>query len=68
LTFDLLPTAYQFSKGRRIRMTIAFADADNFDSPVIDPAPKLDLLRVGITHHFPYLDNLEEAKWSTVGN
>lgn len=45
LAFDLLPTAYQFSKGRHIRMTIAFADSDNFDTPVIDPAPRLDLLR-----------------------
>ena len=45
LVFDLLPRAYQFSKGKHIRMTIAFADADNFDTPVIDPAPKLDLLR-----------------------
>jgi predicted acyl esterase len=45
LTFDLLPTAYHFSKGKRIRMTIAFADADNFDTPRIDPVPKIDLLR-----------------------
>jgi predicted acyl esterase len=43
--FDLLPTAYQFSKGRRIRVTVAFADADNFDTPVIDPAPVVQLLR-----------------------
>ena len=45
LVFDLLPTAYQFSKGRRIRITIAFADADNFDTPILNPAPKLHLLR-----------------------
>jgi hypothetical protein len=45
LVFDMLPTAHQFSKGGRIRMAIAFADADNFDTPVIEPAPKLDLLR-----------------------
>jgi hypothetical protein len=45
LVFDLLPTAYQFSKGRRIRVTVAFADADNFDTPVIDPAPMVHLLR-----------------------
>jgi putative CocE/NonD family hydrolase len=45
LTFDLLPTAYHFSKGKRIRLTIAFADADNFDTPRIDPVPKIDLLR-----------------------
>ena len=45
MVFDLLPTAYQFSKGRRIRVTAAFADADNFDTPVIDPAPMVHLLR-----------------------
>ena len=43
--FDLLPTAYDFSKGKRIRITIAFADADNFETPVINPAPKVQLLR-----------------------
>ena len=45
LVFDLFPTAYQFSKGKRIRVTVAFADADNFDTPVIDPAPVVHLLR-----------------------
>ena len=45
LVFDLLPTAYQFSKGNRIRITIAFADADSFDTPILDPAPTLKLLR-----------------------
>jgi len=45
LVFDLLPTAFEFSKGRRIRVSIAFADADNFETPVIDPAPVVHLLR-----------------------
>jgi putative CocE/NonD family hydrolase len=45
LVFDLLPTAFEFSKGRRIRTTVAFADADNFETPVIDPAPVVHLLR-----------------------
>jgi uncharacterized protein len=45
LVFSLLPTSYRFSKGSRIRVTVAFADADNFETPVIDPAPKLHLLR-----------------------
>jgi putative CocE/NonD family hydrolase len=45
LVFSLLPVSYQFHKGNRIRITIAFADADNFETPVIDPAPKLQLLR-----------------------
>jgi putative CocE/NonD family hydrolase len=45
LIFPLLPTSYRFHKGSRIRITVAFADADNFDTPIIDPAPKLKLLR-----------------------
>ena len=45
LVFDLLPTAFEFSKGRRIRTTVAFADADNFETPIIDPAPVVHLLR-----------------------
>jgi len=45
LVFDLLPTAYEFSKGKRMRLAVAFADADNFDTPVIDPAPVVHLLR-----------------------
>jgi len=45
LVFDLLPTAYEFSEGKRIRITIAFADEGNFDTPVLDPQPTLSLLR-----------------------
>jgi hypothetical protein len=45
LVFDLLPTAYQFSEGSRIRITIAFADDGNFDTPILGPAPTLKLLR-----------------------
>lgn len=45
LAFSLLPTSYQFHKGSRIRITVVCADADNFDTPVIDPAPKLQLMR-----------------------
>ena len=45
LVFDLLPTAYQFSPGKRIRITLACADADNFDTPVLNPAPRLQLWR-----------------------
>jgi uncharacterized protein len=44
LVFSLLPTSYAFPKGNRIRVTIAFADADNFETPAINPAPKLELL------------------------
>jgi putative CocE/NonD family hydrolase len=45
LAFSLLPTSYRFHKGSRIRITVAFADADNFETPVINPAPRLHLLR-----------------------
>jgi len=45
LVFSLLPTSYRFPKGSRIRITVAFADADNFETPVVSPAPKLHLLR-----------------------
>ncbi len=45
LVFSLLPTSYRFPKGSRMRITVAFVDADNFETPVIDPAPKIRLLR-----------------------
>ena len=45
LVFNLLSTSYRFHKGSRMRITVAFADADNFETPVIDPAPKVQLLR-----------------------
>jgi putative CocE/NonD family hydrolase len=45
MAFDLLPTSYLFQEGNRIRIAIAFADSDNFDTPVLDPAPNLNLLR-----------------------
>ena len=45
LVFDLRPTAWHFLPGEQIRITVAFADAGNFDTPVLDPAPTLQLLR-----------------------
>jgi predicted acyl esterase len=45
LTFDLLATSYLFRAGNRIRVTVASADADNFDTPILDPPPDLRLLR-----------------------
>jgi putative CocE/NonD family hydrolase len=45
LVFDLRPTAWQFSPGSQIRITVAFADAGNFDTPVLDPPPSIQLLR-----------------------
>jgi predicted acyl esterase len=45
LVLNLLPASYRFHKGNSIRITVAFADADNFETPVVSPAPKLHLLR-----------------------
>ncbi len=45
MVFSLLPTSYRFHVGSRIRITVTFADADNFDTPVLDPAPLVSLLR-----------------------
>jgi len=45
MVFDLLPTSYQFQKGSRMRIAIVFAVAGNFDTPVLDPPPTVNLLR-----------------------
>jgi putative CocE/NonD family hydrolase len=45
LVFTLLPTSYLFRAGHRIRLTITCADADNFETPVLSPTPKIHLLR-----------------------
>jgi putative CocE/NonD family hydrolase len=45
LSFDLLATSYLFQADNRIRITIAFADADNFDTPILDPTPEVRLLK-----------------------
>ncbi len=45
LLFDLRPTAWQFPQGSRLRITVAFADARNFDTPVLTPAPIIHILR-----------------------
>lgn len=45
LLFDILPTSYRFHKGSRLRVTIVCADADNFETPTVSPAPKLRILR-----------------------
>jgi len=45
LIFDLRPTAWQFREGARMRITVAFADAGNFVTPVVTPAPTVHILR-----------------------
>jgi putative CocE/NonD family hydrolase len=45
LVFDLLPTSKIFRRGNRIRLTITCADADNFETPALDPPPEIHVLR-----------------------
>jgi putative CocE/NonD family hydrolase len=54
LAFHLRPTAYRFAKGRRIRLTVTFADADNYETPVVDPAPRVRVHRGG--QHASYIE------------
>jgi len=44
ISFDLLPTSFRFTAGTRLRVTLAFADADNFDTPAHAPVPTVRLL------------------------
>ncbi len=45
LVFDLLPSAYRFAAGKCLRITGAFADVGSFETPVLEPAPGLEVLR-----------------------
>jgi hypothetical protein len=45
LDIAMLPRGYRFPEGSRIRIAIAFADRDNFDTPVRNPPPELRVLR-----------------------
>jgi putative CocE/NonD family hydrolase len=54
LVFDLLPTSTLFRAGSRIRIMVACADAGNFGTPILDPAPKLKLLRSA--HHASFVE------------
>jgi putative CocE/NonD family hydrolase len=44
VALDLEPTGFEFPSGSRVRVTIAFADAGNFDTPILEPAPGVELL------------------------
>jgi len=62
LVFDLLPTAYQFSPGKQIRIAITFADAGNFATPILNPAPTVYLLQDSVHPSFielPVVENPE---------
>jgi putative CocE/NonD family hydrolase len=54
LVIDLRPTAWHFSPGKRIRITVAFADAGNFDTPVLIPTPMVQVFRD--TNHPSYVE------------
>jgi len=45
LVFSFIPTSYLFHAGHRIRITVTCVDADNFDTPMLNPAPKIHLMR-----------------------
>jgi putative CocE/NonD family hydrolase len=45
LVFNLQPTSYLFRAGHCIRITVTCADADNFETPALDPVPEIRLLR-----------------------
>ena len=45
LVFNLLPVSHLFREGNRIRMTIVCADGENFETPVLNPAPQARVLR-----------------------
>jgi putative CocE/NonD family hydrolase len=45
LVFDLLPISHQFRTGNRIRISVICADADNFETPTLNPLPKIRVLR-----------------------
>ena len=42
-SIDLLPVAYRFEKGTRIRISITGADRDNFETPEHQPAPVIQV-------------------------
>ncbi|MDG2521223.1 CocE/NonD family hydrolase [Caulobacter segnis] len=41
---EMQPTAYRFAKGSRIRLVVTAADADNYITTPLTPAPALELL------------------------
>lgn len=57
-SIDLLPVAYKFKKGTRIRISITGADRDNFQTPENQPVPVIRVYTSGKNHGFvklPYL-------------
>jgi putative CocE/NonD family hydrolase len=52
MIFDLLPTSKLFRKGSCIRVSITCVDSDNFKTPVLNPAPKVNILRNSVHASF----------------
>jgi hypothetical protein len=48
------PTAWHFPPGKQIRITVAFADAGSFATPILTPAPTLQILRD--KNHLSYIE------------
>jgi uncharacterized protein len=53
LVFDMQPTAYRLDEGERLRISITFADSDNFDVPELNSPPTMKLLNN--SSHLSYL-------------
>jgi predicted acyl esterase len=45
LVIELSPTSRLFKRGNRIRITITGADANTFETPVVNPVPEVTLYR-----------------------
>jgi putative CocE/NonD family hydrolase len=52
LVFDLLPISHQFRKGNRIRISVTCADTDNFETPALNPLPKIRVSRNSVHTSF----------------
>lgn len=52
MIFDLLPTSKLFRIGSRIRVSITCADSDNFKTPVLNPAPEVNIFRNSVHASF----------------
>jgi putative CocE/NonD family hydrolase len=71
LIFDLLATSHLFQAGHRIRLTVAFADAGNFETPILHPPPMLKLLRSArfpSCIELPVIHHLDSANWLRLGD
>jgi putative CocE/NonD family hydrolase len=45
LVIELSPTSRLFKRGNRIRVTITCADANTFETPIVNPVPEITLYR-----------------------